>query len=130
MYKSEPVRMADDDNGPVWARTRRRSRGAGPLIGFLVTLLALFGAVMVVASVKEGSISGGGAFVDHWVGRGVQAVKDMWAEASAGTEDAADAVAEEAQPVAEAAADAAAAPQAAATAAAPAAAPAPAAKAN
>lgn len=100
MQMLEPVRMSGEDAGPVWARSRRRSRGAGPLVGFIVSLLAIFGAVVVIASVKEGSIAGGGAFVDHWVGRGVQASKDFWHEATSGTEKAADAVAEEAQPVA------------------------------
>ena len=106
MQMAEPVRMSGEDGGPVWARSRRRSRGAGPLVGFLVALLAIFGAVMVVASVKEGSIAGGGAFVDHWTGKGIQAAKDMWAEATAGTEEAADAVAEEVQPAVDAAAEA------------------------
>ena len=124
MRMLKPVRMSGEDNGPVWARSRRRSRGAGPLIGFLVSLLAIFGAIMVVASVKEGSIAGGGAFVDHWTGKAIQWGKDAWAEATADTEQAADAVAEEVQPAVDGAA--AAGEAAATTAQAPAPAPAPA----
>lgn len=106
MQMAEPVRNSGEDSGPVWARSRRRSRGGGPLVGFLVSLLAIFGAIVVIASIKEGSIAGGGAFVDHWAGKGVQAVKDLWSEATAGTEEAADAVAEEVQPAVDAAAEA------------------------
>jgi len=68
----EPVRMADDDNSsPVWARSkRRRSRGGAPLVGFLVTLLALFGALTAVLSIKERSVEAGGAVIDGWISAG------------------------------------------------------------
>jgi len=66
----EPVRMADGgDHGPVWARSRKRG-SAGPFVGFLVTLLALFGALIIILAIKEKSVAGAGAKVDGWVATG------------------------------------------------------------
>lgn len=70
MRFSEPVRMADGgDHGPVWARTKKRGAG-GPVLGFLVTLLALFGALTLVLSIKEKSVAQAGATIDGWVAVG------------------------------------------------------------
>jgi len=67
-----PVLMADDDSSsPVWARSRRRrGREGAPLVGFLVTLLALFGALTAVLSIKERSVEAGGAVIDGWISAG------------------------------------------------------------
>ena len=74
MRFSEPVRMADDgEHSPVWARSRRRS--GNPVIGIVVTLLALFGVLTAVLGVKEQSLAEGGAIMDGWINKGVATVK-------------------------------------------------------
>ncbi|MGQ2989438.1 MAG: hypothetical protein ACT6RD_09550 [Brevundimonas sp.] len=75
----QPVHMSDDGQAPRWARSRRRKRraNASPLIGFLVTLLSLFGVLTGVMAVKEGSIARGGAVIDGWIGTGIVAVRDL-----------------------------------------------------
>jgi len=74
MRFSEPVRMADDgEHSPVWARSRRR-RG-NPLVGVIVTLLALFGVLTAVLGVKEQSLAEGGAMMDGWITKGVSTVR-------------------------------------------------------
>ena len=74
MRFSEPVRMADDgEHSPVWARSRRR-RG-NPLVGIIVTLLALFGVLTAVLGVKEQSLAEGGAVMDGWITKGVSTVR-------------------------------------------------------
>lgn len=74
MRFSEPVRMADDgEHSPVWARSKRRS--GNPLVGFIVTLLALFGVLTAVLGVKEQSLAEGGAIMDGWIAKGVALVK-------------------------------------------------------
>ena len=53
--------MADDgEHSPVWARSKRRS-GGNPLVGIIVTLLALFGVLTAVLGIKEQSLAEGGA---------------------------------------------------------------------
>ncbi|HEY0925312.1 hypothetical protein [Brevundimonas sp.] len=74
MRFSEPVRMADDDHSPVWARTKRR-RGANPLVGVLVTLLAVFGVLTAVLGIKERSLAEGGAIMDGWISAGIATVR-------------------------------------------------------
>ena len=75
MRFSEPVRMADDgEHSPVWARTKRRS-GGNPVIGILVTLLALFGVLTAVLGIKERSLAEGGAMMDGWITKGVSTVR-------------------------------------------------------
>ena len=69
MRFSEPVRMADGDHGPVWARTKKRG-AAGPFVSVLVTLLGLFGALTLVLGIKEKSVAEGGAVIDGWVAAG------------------------------------------------------------
>ena len=74
MRISEPVRMADGgEHSPVWARTKRRS--GNPIVGILVTLLALFGVLTAVLGVKEQSLAEGGAMMDGWITKGVSMVK-------------------------------------------------------
>jgi hypothetical protein len=76
----EAVRMADGDSGhsPVWARSKRRKRGggagAGAFFGFIVFLLAVFGAVTIGLSIKERSVAGGGATIDGWIAVGKASV--------------------------------------------------------
>lgn len=73
MRFSEPVRMTDDgEHSPVWARTKRR-RGI-PLMGIIVTLLALFGVLMAGLGVKEQSLAEGGALMDGWITTAVSTV--------------------------------------------------------
>lgn len=75
MRFSEPVRMADDgDHSPVWARTKRR-RGSNPLVGVIVTLLAVFGVLTAVLGIKERSLAEGGAIMDGWISSLVATVK-------------------------------------------------------
>jgi len=74
MRFSEPVRMADDgEHSPVWARPKRR-RG-NPLVGIIVTLLALFGVLTAVLGVKEQSLAEGGAVMDGWIAKGISTVR-------------------------------------------------------
>jgi hypothetical protein len=87
MRFSEPVRMADDgEHSPVWARSKRRS--GNPLVGVIVTLLALFGVLTAALGVKEQSLAEGGAMMDGWIAKGVSTVKG---EAPKVADDAADA---------------------------------------
>lgn len=66
--------MADDgEHSPVWARSKRR-RG-NPLVGIVVTLLALFGVLTAVLGVKEQSLAEGGAMMDGWITKGVSMVR-------------------------------------------------------
>lgn len=88
MRFSEPVRMADDgEHSPVWARTKRR-RGGNPIVGIVVTLLALFGVLTAVLGVKEKSLAEGGALMDGWIAKGVATVRG---EAPKVADEAADA---------------------------------------
>lgn len=88
MRFSEPVRMADDgEHSPVWARTKRR-RGGNPIVGIIVTLLALFGVLTAVLGVKEKSLAEGGALMDGWIAKGVATVRG---EAPKVADEAADA---------------------------------------
>lgn len=74
MRFSQPVRMADDaDHSPVWARGKRR-RG-NPVIGLIVTLLALFGVLTAVLGIKEKSLAEGGAMMDGWISSAVAKVR-------------------------------------------------------
>ena len=92
MHFPEVVRNADDtSHNPVWARSkRRRSRGAGPFVGFLVTLLALFGVLTAVMAIKERSIAAGGAVIDSWITTGVQKGREAIGRAPAAGAVAAD----------------------------------------
>lgn len=58
----------------MWARTKRR-RGANPLVGILVTLLAVFGVLTAVLGIKERSLAEGGAIIDGWIAAGVATVR-------------------------------------------------------
>jgi hypothetical protein len=85
----EPVRMADDgDHGPVWARSRRRG-GGNPIIGLIVTLLALFGALTAVLAIKEQSVAEGGVIVDRWLGAAWDGAKKLAGQAPEAAEEAA-----------------------------------------
>lgn len=92
MRFSEVVRTADDtSHNPVWARSkRRRGPGAGSFVGFLVTLLALFGILTAVMAFKEGSIAAGGAVIDSWITAGVQKAREVVGRAPAAGAVAAD----------------------------------------
>ncbi len=80
--------MADDEHAPVWARTKRR-RGGNPVVSFLVTLLALFGALTAVLGVKEQSVAEGGAMIDGWISAGWDGAKRLAGQAPEAAEDAA-----------------------------------------
>lgn len=49
----------------VWERPR--SGRNGPVVGILISALAVFGALIVGLSVREGSVSQAGARVDAWI---------------------------------------------------------------
>lgn len=86
----EPVRMADDgDAGPVWARSKRR-RGGVPIVGLIVTLLALFGALTAVLAIKEKSVAEAGGMIDGWISTGWSAAKGLVGKAPEAAEDAVD----------------------------------------
>jgi len=87
MRFSEPVRMADDDGGPVWARNKRR-RGGPPVVGVIVTLLALFGALTAVLGIKERSVAEGGAMIDGWITAGWDQIKEITGQADEATDEA------------------------------------------
>lgn len=90
----EMARMADGDTGhsPVWARSKRRRGGAGggAFFGFLVFLLAVFGAVTIGLSIKEKSVAGGGAVIDSWIATGKASVLQAVGKAPKAAEVAAD----------------------------------------
>ncbi len=70
---SIPVRQAEDsDHSPVWAQSKHR-RG-NPLVGLLVTLLALFGVMTAVLGIKEKSLAESGAVMDGWIAKGLATV--------------------------------------------------------
>lgn len=104
MRFSKPVHMADDA-GPSWARRasgrRRRGPGLGPLVGFIATLLALFGALTGVMAIKERSIAAGGAVIDGWIAEGVAFVRQAAGQAPAKVEKAADVAGDKAEAVAD-----------------------------
>tara|TARA_R110000787_G_scaffold11063_4_gene37108 strand:- start:6750 stop:7073 length:324 start_codon:yes stop_codon:yes gene_type:complete len=80
--------MADGgDASPVWARSRKRS--GVPIVGLLVTLLALFGALTAVLGIKEQSLAAGGAVVDGWIGSGWDAAMGLVGKAPAAADEAA-----------------------------------------
>ena len=87
----EPVRMAEDNATPVWARKKRRSSSSGGgLIGLIVTLLALFGVLTAVLGIKEKSLAQGGALMDGWISAGVAQGKKLIGQAPEAAETAAD----------------------------------------
>ena len=90
MRFSQPVRMADGgEASPVWARSRKRS--GMPIVGLLVTLLALFGALTAVLGIKEQSLAAGGAVVDGWITSGWDSAKGLVGKAPAADDAAAEA---------------------------------------
>jgi hypothetical protein len=94
MQFAEVARMAADDagNGPVWARKKRRKRGGfgGALVGLIVTLVALFGALTIGLSIKEGSVAGAGTVIDGWIAVGKASVLRTIGKAPAAAEGAVD----------------------------------------
>ena len=87
----EPVRNADDHASPVWARSKRRSSsGGGGIVGFIVTLLALFGVLTAVLGVKEQSLAKGGAMMDGWITAGLDQGRKLIGQAPEVAEAAAE----------------------------------------
>lgn len=86
---SVPVHMADNGGGPVWVGARRR-RGAPPLVGLIVTLLAVFGAVTIGLSVKEGSAARAGGVIDGWASTVSNTARRLAGQAPQAAEKAAD----------------------------------------
>ncbi|MBU1348361.1 MAG: hypothetical protein KKA16_15580 [Alphaproteobacteria bacterium] len=93
----EPVRNSDDHASPVWARSKRRSRGGGGFVGLIVTLLALFGVLTAVLGVKEQSLAEGGAIMDGWITAGVAKARELAGQAPEIAEAAADGAGEAAE---------------------------------
>ena len=86
----QPVRMSDDAGpSPVWARTSKR-RGGVPIVGLLVTLLALFGALTAVLGIKERSVGAGGDMIDGWISTGWNSALGLVGKAPEAAEKAAD----------------------------------------
>ncbi|MDP3378288.1 MAG: hypothetical protein Q8S53_07960 [Brevundimonas sp.] len=86
--------MTDEGHSsPVWVRKKRRSgAGLSGIIGLIITLLAIFGALTIALGVKEQSLAEGGAVLDSWITKGVDGAKGLVGQAP----EAADAVADEA----------------------------------
>jgi hypothetical protein len=93
----EPVRDSDGHSSPVWARKKRRGGGAGGLVGLLVTLLALFGALTAALGIKERSLAEGGALMDGWITAGVNAARELAGQAPEAAEAAAETAGEAAE---------------------------------
>lgn len=89
---------------PVWERRGRRS-GSNPIVGLIVTLLALFGALVAGLSIAERSVGGAGDRIDGWITSAREAVMGGGAAEAAG--DAAAAAGDAAQATGEAAQNAA-----------------------
>ena len=88
----EPVRNADDHASPVWARSKKRRSGGGGggFVGFIVTLLALFGVLTAVLGIKERSLADGGALMDGWIIAGIEQGRTLIGRAPEAAEVAAD----------------------------------------
>ncbi|MDP3418094.1 hypothetical protein, partial [Falsiroseomonas sp.] len=86
-------------------RSRRRSRN--PLLGILVSLLALFGALTAVLGVKEQSLAEGGAIMDGWIAKGIGTIRGEGPRVAGEAADATGAAAGKAGDAAQAAAAAA-----------------------
>lgn len=98
MRFNQITRMADDGHtGPVWARKSRRSGGLSGIIGLIITLLAVFGALTAALGVKEQSLAEGGAVLDSWITKGVDGARGLVGQAP----EAAEAVADDAGDLAE-----------------------------
>ncbi|HYE42717.1 MAG TPA: hypothetical protein VEA15_04925 [Caulobacteraceae bacterium] len=103
-----------DDGGeaPVWARRTSGGRGGGgnPLVGLIVTLLTLIGALTIGLAVWQKSFAAGGAKIDGWIAPAVNQVKAWTGKAGdkveAGTESAAEAAGDAAAAAGDAASDA------------------------
>lgn len=81
---------SEGDIGPVWARTGRRKRRANPpIVGIIVVLLAVFGAVTIGLSIKEKSVAGAGAVLDGWISSGWNSAKGLVGKAPEAAEQAA-----------------------------------------
>lgn len=93
----EPVRDSDGHSSPVWARKKRRGAGVGGLVGLLVTLLAVFGALTAALGVKERSLAEGGALMDGWITAGVNAARELAGQTPEAAEAAADTAGEAAE---------------------------------
>lgn len=100
----EIARMADDGAGPVWASRRRR--GGNPVVGFVVALLALFGALTLVLSIMDRSVAEAGARMDGWIATAWNAVSGKTEQAVDAVPAAADKMADEAGAAAEKTGDA------------------------
>ena len=85
----EIVHMTDDGAGPVWAQKRRGS-GSPPVAGFLIGLLALFGALVLALSIMDRSVAEAGARVDGWIGKGMEMVGGAAEKAPEAAEKVAD----------------------------------------
>lgn len=98
MRFNQITRMADDGHtGPVWARKSRRSGGLSGIIGLIITLLAVFGALTAALGVKEQSLAEGGTVLDSWITKGVDGARGLVGQAP----EAAEAVADDAGDLAE-----------------------------
>jgi hypothetical protein len=104
MRFNQITRMADDGHtGPVWARKSRRSAGGlSGIIGLIIMLLAVFGALTIALGIKEQSLAEGGAVLDGWITKGVDGAKGLVGQGP----EAAEAVADEAGDLAEKTGDA------------------------
>ena len=104
MRFNQITRMADDGHSsPVWARKKRRSgAGISGIIGLIITLLAVFGALTAALGIKEQSVAEGGAVIDSWITKGVNGAKGLIGQAP----EAAEAVADDAGDLAEKTGDA------------------------
>jgi hypothetical protein len=82
--------MADEDHRPAWERGRRRG-GGNPLVGLIVTLLALFGALTAGLGIAERSVGEAGDRIDGWISTGwntvTGAADDVDEEAAAVAEE-------------------------------------------
>ena len=83
--------MADEDHRPAWERGRRRGGGSNPLVGLIVTLLALFGALTAGLGIAERSVGEAGERIDGWISTGwntvTGAADDVDEEAAAVAEE-------------------------------------------
>lgn len=58
------------------------------MLGFIITLLALFGALTAVLGIKERSVAEGGALIDGWITAGWEQIKDITGQADEATDEA------------------------------------------
>jgi hypothetical protein len=82
--RSEAASTYRQDHAP----SRPRRRGGFGLIGFVILLIVIFGALMLYLAARNGSFAQGGAVIDHGLSSATQPVRNAEDRAGAALEHA------------------------------------------